>query len=88
MHHLKYGMYNATFPPDFFSHNPRFLYALFLAIDANFCLARRNVSSDIVDPGLNRGYAFFVEEHAYKDFIGSHEQVVQEVNSTFISHEH
>ncbi|KAG1898676.1 uncharacterized protein F5891DRAFT_1190447 [Suillus fuscotomentosus] len=60
---------------------PRFLYALFLAIDTNFCLACRNVSSDIVDPGLNRGYAFFVEEHAYKDFIGSRERVVQELSS-------
>ncbi|KAG1885233.1 hypothetical protein F4604DRAFT_1918904 [Suillus subluteus] len=59
----------------------RFLYALFLAIDTNFRLARRNVSSDIVDPGLNRGYAFFVEEQAYKGFIGSHERVVQELSS-------
>ncbi|KAG1800700.1 hypothetical protein EV424DRAFT_1474813 [Suillus variegatus] len=70
--------------PDGWENAPseiRFLYALFLAIDANFCLARHNVSSDIVDPGLNRGYAFFVEEHAYKDFIGSHEQVVQELSS-------
>ncbi|KAG1887397.1 uncharacterized protein F5891DRAFT_1132270 [Suillus fuscotomentosus] len=60
---------------------PRFLYALFLAIDTNFRLARHNVSSDIVDPGLNRGYVFFVEEHAYKDFIGSCERVVQELSS-------
>ncbi|KAG2129514.1 hypothetical protein BD769DRAFT_1387127 [Suillus cothurnatus] len=40
--------------------HPRFLYALFLAINANFCLARRNVSLDIVDLGFNHGYAFFV----------------------------
>lgn len=80
-------MYNATFPPYFFSHGPRFLYALFLAIDANFRLARRNVSSDTVDPGLNRGYVFFVEEQAYKGFIGSCERVVQEVNSTLICRE-
>ncbi|KAG2739545.1 hypothetical protein P692DRAFT_20755538 [Suillus brevipes Sb2] len=59
----------------------RFLYALFLAIDANFRLARRNVSSDIVDPGLNHGYAFFVEEQAYKGFIGSRKRVIQEVSS-------
>ncbi|KAG2114218.1 uncharacterized protein F5147DRAFT_743967 [Suillus discolor] len=32
-------------------------------------------------PSEIRGYAFFVEEHAYKDFIGSHEQVVQELSS-------
>ncbi|KAG1837617.1 hypothetical protein F4604DRAFT_1885698 [Suillus subluteus] len=51
------------------SHRSRFIYALFLAIDANFRLARRNISSDTVDPGLNHGYAFFVEEKAYKCFI-------------------
>ncbi|KAG1855222.1 hypothetical protein F4604DRAFT_1883241 [Suillus subluteus] len=42
------------------SHRSRFIYALFLAIDANFRLARRNISSDTVDPGLNHGYAFFM----------------------------
>ncbi|KAG1896035.1 uncharacterized protein F5891DRAFT_1130408 [Suillus fuscotomentosus] len=70
--------------PDGWENAPseiRFLYALFLAIDANFRLARRDVSSDIVDLGLNRGYAFFVEEHAYKDFICSREQVIQELSS-------
>ncbi|KAG1845269.1 hypothetical protein C8R48DRAFT_750776 [Suillus tomentosus] len=70
--------------PDGWENAPseiQFLYALFLAIDANFRLARRNVSSDIVDPGLNHGYAFFVEEQAYKGFIGSHERVVQELSS-------
>ncbi|KAG1888123.1 hypothetical protein F4604DRAFT_1877330 [Suillus subluteus] len=60
--------------PDGWENTPskiQFLYALFLAIDTNFRLTRRNVSSDIVDPGLNRGYVFFVEEQAYKGFIGS-----------------
>ncbi|KAG0703197.1 hypothetical protein DFH29DRAFT_981987 [Suillus ampliporus] len=37
----------------------KFLYALFLVIDANFRLTRWKVSSDAVDPGLNHGYAFF-----------------------------
>ncbi|KAG1888854.1 hypothetical protein F4604DRAFT_1877293 [Suillus subluteus] len=59
----------------------RFIYALFLAIDANFRLARHNVSSDTVDPGLNHGYAFFVEEKAYKGFISSQAQAVQEMSS-------
>ncbi|KAG1732422.1 uncharacterized protein EDB91DRAFT_1238762 [Suillus paluster] len=42
---------------------------LFLAIDANFRLIHRNVSSDAVDPRLNHGYAFFVEETEYKDIL-------------------
>ncbi|KAG1847185.1 hypothetical protein DFJ58DRAFT_717237 [Suillus subalutaceus] len=49
----------------------QFLYALFLAIDTNFRLICHNVSSDAVDPGLNRGYAFFVEETEYKDILAS-----------------
>ncbi|KAG1878448.1 hypothetical protein C8R48DRAFT_745161 [Suillus tomentosus] len=53
----------------------QFLYALFLAIDTNFRLVRRNVSSDAVDPGLNRGYAFFVEETEYKDILASRNRV-------------
>jgi hypothetical protein len=48
---------------------------MFLAIDANFRLVRHNVSSDAVDLGLNRRYAFFVEETAYKDFLASHYRV-------------
>ncbi|KAG1856429.1 hypothetical protein F4604DRAFT_1931841 [Suillus subluteus] len=36
---------------------------------------RHNVSSDAIDPGLNRGYAFFVEETMYKDFLASHYRV-------------
>jgi hypothetical protein len=61
----------------------RFLYALFVAIDANFRLARRNVSSDTVDPGLNHGYAFFVEETAFKSFLNSHGRITQEVSSNY-----
>ncbi|KAG1719290.1 hypothetical protein EDB19DRAFT_1898779 [Suillus lakei] len=38
----------------------RWLYALFLAIDANF---------HQMDPGLNDGWAYFVEEQQYKMFL-------------------
>ncbi|KAG2054496.1 hypothetical protein BDR06DRAFT_1049485 [Suillus hirtellus] len=68
------------FPLTLLSHRSRFLYALFLGIDANFHLARRNVSSATADPGLNHGYAFFVEEHAYKIFISSQERAAQEMS--------
>jgi hypothetical protein len=39
---------------------------LFLALDANFRLKRKNISSQTVDPGLSKGWAYFVEETAYK----------------------
>jgi hypothetical protein len=62
----------------------RFLYALFLAINTNFWLIRHNVSSDAIDPRLNRGYAFFVEETEYKDILASRNRVgnAQEVSQT------
>ncbi|KAJ6486562.1 hypothetical protein C8R47DRAFT_979565, partial [Mycena vitilis] len=40
----------------------RFIHALFLAIDANFRLKRKDVSSEDKDPGLGNGWAFFCEQ--------------------------
>ncbi|KAF9496303.1 hypothetical protein BDN71DRAFT_1468824 [Pleurotus eryngii] len=57
----------------------RWIYALFLAIDANFRLKRLSASNDVRDPGLNRGYAYFVEERKYKDFLASHTAVMNSV---------
>ncbi len=42
------------------------LYRLYLAIDANFRLKRKKVSSHAVDPSFNKGCAYFVEHAAYK----------------------
>ena len=42
------------------------MYALFLAIDANFRLKRTNVSDNVKDPGLNHGYTYVVEEHQFQ----------------------
>ncbi|KAF8138624.1 hypothetical protein EV363DRAFT_1394065 [Boletus edulis] len=47
----------------------QWLHGLFVAIDANFRLKRKAVSSDAADPGLNRGWAYFVEEKSYKDYL-------------------
>ncbi|KAF8429324.1 hypothetical protein L210DRAFT_3418879 [Boletus edulis BED1] len=47
----------------------RWLYGLFVAIDANFRLKRKTVSSDAADPGLSRGWAYFVEELSYKSYL-------------------
>ncbi|KAG2132730.1 uncharacterized protein EDB93DRAFT_1242948 [Suillus bovinus] len=44
----------------------RWLYAFFVAIDANFRLKRRAISKEGTDPGLSCGWAYFVEETAYK----------------------
>lgn len=47
----------------------RWLYILILALDANFRLKRRIVSSNHLDPGLTTGLAYFVEETAYQEHL-------------------
>ncbi|KAF8190101.1 hypothetical protein BJ912DRAFT_850370 [Pholiota molesta] len=46
-----------------------FLQTLFVALDANFRLKRKHVSSIEADPGLNHGCAYFVEEKEYKEYL-------------------
>lgn len=58
----------------------RWLYGLFLAIDANFRLKRKAVSNDNVDPSLSRGWGYFVEEDAYKGFLHDSADSIQEVS--------
>jgi hypothetical protein len=55
------------------------LYTVFLAIDANFRLKRKNVSSDEADPALGNGWAYFVEEKDYKSYLATRLGDVQEV---------
>ncbi|KAJ8584343.1 hypothetical protein M405DRAFT_866304 [Rhizopogon salebrosus TDB-379] len=63
----------------------RWLYVLFIAIDANFRLKRRIVSKDSADPGLSRGWAYFVDETEYKVYLQAHGGKLQE-KSTCASH--
>ncbi|KAG1858459.1 hypothetical protein DFJ58DRAFT_715870 [Suillus subalutaceus] len=67
-------------PPD-----KQWLYTQYFAIDTNFCLVRKNVSSDSVDPGLSKGWSYFVEETGFKLFLKDIGKVSQE-KSTCISH--
>ncbi|KAG1821349.1 hypothetical protein EV424DRAFT_1511830 [Suillus variegatus] len=66
------------------SPNQRWLHSLFLAIDANFRLKRRFISNDIKDPGLSRGWGYFVEEKKYKAYLHDHGDEAQE--SACVSH--
>lgn len=65
--------------PPLLINSPRWLYALFLAIDANFRLKRKAISSDERDPSLNAGSAYFVEECEYKTYLAERVTVPQEV---------
>ncbi|KAI6119465.1 hypothetical protein EV401DRAFT_2071463 [Pisolithus croceorrhizus] len=74
-------------PQDWRSVGPekQFLYSLFVALDANFRLKRRAVSKDSNDPSLSEGWAYFMEESAYKSYLSHHVNDVQE-KSTCSSH--
>ncbi|KAF8418379.1 hypothetical protein L210DRAFT_3511087 [Boletus edulis BED1] len=61
------------------------IYALFITIDANFILKQKTVSSELVDPSLNRGWAYFVEKQSYKNYLKDHAKVSQE-KSFCVSH--
>lgn len=52
-------------------HNS-WLYQLFIGINANFCLKQYDISSDGLDPGLNRGCAYFVEDTTYRGHLVTH----------------
>ncbi|KAG6819407.1 hypothetical protein H0H93_012104, partial [Arthromyces matolae] len=64
----------------------KYLYALFVALDANFKLKRKTVSSEERDPSLGQGWAFFVEETKYKAFLNDfwHEK---QPKSNCVSHD-
>jgi len=51
------------------THSSRYLYLFILAIDACFRLKRRIVSSEKKDPGLGTGWAYFVEDEPYREYL-------------------
>ncbi|KAG6825050.1 hypothetical protein H0H92_004999, partial [Tricholoma furcatifolium] len=54
-------------------------------IDANFRLKRKHVSSDDRDPDISQGFAYFVEEKKYKEYLKKNEHFV-ELKSTCSRH--
>ncbi|EIW81450.1 hypothetical protein CONPUDRAFT_55555, partial [Coniophora puteana RWD-64-598 SS2] len=63
----------------------RWLHGLFLAMDANFRLKRRKVSSEDTDPSLGDGITYMVKEKHYKEFLSVHVEEPQD-KSTCASH--
>ncbi|KAJ7858652.1 hypothetical protein B0H14DRAFT_3085047 [Mycena olivaceomarginata] len=64
----------------------RFLFALFLALDANFRMKRKDVSTEADDPSLGNGIAFFSQVDAYMKHLEDHWDMEQE-KSTCIAHD-
>ena len=52
-------------------------------MDANFRLARQDVSNDSADPGLSRGWAYFVENTKYRQHLKDNDDLPQEVRVIF-----
>ncbi|RPD56066.1 hypothetical protein L226DRAFT_546322 [Lentinus tigrinus ALCF2SS1-7] len=65
----------------------RWLQRLFLAIDANFRLKRKKVSSDDDDPSLNNGAAYIVEEQAYKNHINTYGTLEPDISDHCNNHD-
>ncbi|PBL01526.1 hypothetical protein ARMGADRAFT_1022997 [Armillaria gallica] len=62
-------------------HQGSYVNCLFLGVDANFRLVWLNVSSDICDPGLNHGFAYFMEESAFQSHLAQfHDKLPTEMN--------
>ncbi|KAK7025934.1 hypothetical protein VNI00_015849 [Paramarasmius palmivorus] len=47
----------------------RFLYTLFLAVDACFRLKRKMVSSEVLDPGFGTGWSYMVPDEPYRRYL-------------------
>ncbi|EIW81309.1 hypothetical protein CONPUDRAFT_55437, partial [Coniophora puteana RWD-64-598 SS2] len=59
----------------------RWLYSLFVAIDANFRLKRKDHSKTASDPPLGSGLSYFVKDGPYQDWLTSSAQDTQEKSS-------
>ncbi|KAJ7025298.1 hypothetical protein C8F04DRAFT_1191646 [Mycena alexandri] len=63
-----------------------FLYALFLALDANFRMRRKKVSSEEKDPSLGDGWSFYCEIAPYYSYLAANWKQKQE-RSTCVAHD-
>jgi hypothetical protein len=63
----------------------RWLYTLFLALDANFRMSRKGVSTKDRDPCLTQGRGYFVEDDGFLAHLEAHKGYRQEVSDIFQS---
>ncbi|KAK7007802.1 hypothetical protein R3P38DRAFT_3324954 [Favolaschia claudopus] len=60
------------------SEEKQFIYAIYLALDANFRLKRKDVSTEEKDPGLGDGWAFVCGVKEYMDHVKEHWNMTQQ----------
>ena len=58
----------------------RWLYSLFLALDANFRLKRKDISNEKRDAGLSRGWGYIVNNEPYKDHLAGYKDEAEPVS--------
>ncbi|KAK0431313.1 hypothetical protein EV421DRAFT_1893382 [Armillaria borealis] len=89
LHCLACPQPSINLPPNWRDNISRcWLYRLFLGINANFRLRQLNVSSNDADPGLNEGYAYFVEECAFRTHLDTFGKIIpEEEKSTCNNHD-
>lgn len=56
------------------------LYTLFLALDANFRMSRKGVSTKERDPCLTEGHGYFVEDSGFLAHLEAHKGYRQEAS--------
>jgi hypothetical protein len=57
---------------------------VFLAIDANFRLIRKDVSTEERDPGLGKGYAFYEDVDVYMSHVRRNWNQKQDVRQDLV----
>ncbi|KAF6763520.1 hypothetical protein DFP72DRAFT_986476 [Ephemerocybe angulata] len=64
-----------------------FLYWLFMALDANFRLKRKNVSSDVRDPGLIQGFCYILKDGPFREYLLKYAEKIVQDKSTCNDHD-
>ncbi|TFK61703.1 hypothetical protein BDN72DRAFT_746198, partial [Pluteus cervinus] len=66
----------------------RWLYSLFLSMDANFRLRRRlkRSTSEATDPSLSQGWAYFVTPSQYMEHLNQFDKAIEQPKSTCSNH--
>ncbi|RXW17407.1 hypothetical protein EST38_g8431 [Candolleomyces aberdarensis] len=70
---------NINMPPNWEKEpeETSYIHALNISVDANFRLKRKDVSNDQADPGLSRGFSYFVEHEDFKQFLDNRKDEVE-----------
>lgn len=56
-----------------------------IALDANFRLRRRIISSEERDPALGSGWGYFVEDRTYREFLKARVNDDEVISEPFLS---